>query len=185
LILRKIKRHYDPKTKSETGISVDLTLKNDLKIFWLFLKINLMKTKDIHILLVEDNEGDILLAIEALKEARVRNRITVMNDGEKALEFLFGVEGNEQNDTPDIILLDMNLPKIDGLEVLAKIKANNRLKVIPVVMLTTSTSETHVMNAYKNNVNCYINKPLDLEEFNDVVKIIEQFWLNTVKLPAH
>jgi two-component system, chemotaxis family, response regulator Rcp1 len=143
-----------------------------------------MKRKEIHILLVEDNEGDILLAKEALKEAKLGNKVTVAKDGEKALEFLFRENGFEKAEQPDIILLDMNLPKVDGLEVLAKIKANERLKVIPVVMLTTSTSEHHVMNAYRNYVNCYINKPLDLEEFIVLVKNIESFWLNTVKLPA-
>jgi len=140
-----------------------------------------MKGKEIHILLVEDNEGDIVLAREALKEARIKNRITVITDGEKALEYLFC---NDNNRKPDLILLDMNLPKVNGLEVLAKIKADEALKIIPVVMLTTSTSEQDVLNAYRNYVNCYINKPIDLEEFIVVIRNIENFWLNTVKLPV-
>jgi len=140
-----------------------------------------MKGKEIHILLVEDNEGDIVLAREALKEARIKNRITVITDGEKALEYLFC---NDNNRKPDLILLDMNLPKVNGLEVLAKIKADEALKIIPVVMLTTSTSEQDVLDAYRNYVNCYINKPIDLEEFIVVIKNIESFWLNTVKLPV-
>jgi len=140
-----------------------------------------MKGKEIHILLVEDNEGDIVLAREALKEARIKNRITVITDGEKALEYLFC---NDNNRKPDLILLDMNLPKINGLEVLAKIKADEALKIIPVVMLTTSTSEQDVLDAYRNYVNCYINKPIDLEEFIVVIRNIENFWLNTVKLPV-
>lgn len=140
-----------------------------------------MKGKEIHILLVEDNEGDIVLAREALEEARIKNRITVITDGEKALEYLFC---NDNNRKPDLILLDMNLPKINGLEVLAKIKADEALKIIPVVMLTTSTSEQDVLDAYRNYVNCYINKPIDLEEFIVVIKNIENFWLNTVKLPV-
>ena len=140
-----------------------------------------MKGKDIHILLVEDNEVDIVLAREALREARITNRITVITDGEKALEYLFC---NDNNRKPDLILLDMNLPKVNGLEVLAKIKADEALKIIPVVMLTTSTSEQDVLDAYRNYVNCYINKPIDLEEFIVVIKNIESFWLNTVKLPV-
>lgn len=140
-----------------------------------------MKGKEIHILLVEDNEGDIVLAREALEEARIKNKITVITDGEKALEYLFC---NDNNRKPDLILLDMNLPKVNGLEVLAKIKADEALKIIPVVMLTTSTSEQDVLDAYKNYVNCYINKPIDLEEFIVVIKNIENFWLNTVKLPV-
>jgi chemotaxis family two-component system response regulator Rcp1 len=140
-----------------------------------------MKGKEIHILLVEDNEGDIVLAREALEEAGIRNRITVITDGEKALEYLFC---NDNNRKPDLILLDMNLPKVNGMEVLAKIKADEALKIIPVVMLTTSTSEQDVLEAYRNYVNCYINKPIDLEEFIVVIKNIESFWLNTVKLPV-
>jgi CheY-like chemotaxis protein len=140
-----------------------------------------MKGKEIHILLVEDNEGDIVLAREALEEARIKDRITVITDGEKALEYLFCKDNNRK---PDLILLDMNLPKVNGLEVLAKIKADEALKIIPVVMLTTSTSEQGVLGAYRNYVNCYINKPIDLEEFIVVIKNIESFWLNTVKLPA-
>ena len=140
-----------------------------------------MKGKEIHILLVEDNEGDIVLAREALEEARIKNRITVITDGEKALEYLFC---NDNNRKPDLILLDMNLPKVNGLEVLAKIKADEALKIIPVVMLTTSTSEQDVLDAYRNYVNCYINKPIDLEAFIVVIKNIESFWLNTVKLPV-
>ena len=140
-----------------------------------------MKGKEIHILLVEDNEGDIVLAREALEEARIMNKITVITDGEKALEYLFC---NDNNRKPDLILLDMNLPKVNGLEVLAKIKADEALKIIPVVMLTTSTSEQDVLDAYRNYVNCYINKPIDLEEFIVVIKNIENFWLNTVKLPV-
>jgi CheY-like chemotaxis protein len=142
-----------------------------------------MNDKEIHILLVEDNEGDIVLAKEALKEAKIRNRITVVNDGEEALHYLFKNGEFANARYPDIILLDMNLPKVDGMEVLARIKTDPVLKIIPVVMLTTSTSETHVLDAYRNYVNCYINKPIDLEEFIEVIKNIERFWLNTVKLP--
>jgi two-component system, chemotaxis family, response regulator Rcp1 len=144
-----------------------------------------MKGKEIHILLVEDNEGDIVLAKEALKEAKIKNRITVVTDGEEALHYLFRENGYAEVAHPDLILLDMNLPKVNGLEILARIKSDPVLKVIPVVMLTTSTSESHVLDAYRNYVNCYINKPIALEEFITVIRIIESFWLNTVKLPAN
>lgn len=142
-----------------------------------------MKGREIHILLVEDNEGDIVLAKEALKEARIRNKITVVTDGEQALQYLFRENGYHNASHPDLILLDVNLPKVNGMEVLEKIKSDPALKIIPVVMLTTSTSEKDVMHAYKNYVNCYINKPIDLEEFIRVIKTIESFWLNVVKLP--
>jgi CheY-like chemotaxis protein len=142
-----------------------------------------MKGREINILLVEDNEGDIVLAKEALKEARIKNRITVVTDGEKALQYLFRENGFQDAVHPDLILLDVNLPKVNGMEVLEKIKSDPALKVIPVVMLTTSTSERDVMHAYRNYVNCYINKPIDLEEFIRVIKTIESFWLNVVKLP--
>jgi len=142
-----------------------------------------MKGREIHILLVEDNEGDIVLAKEALKEARIRNRITVVTDGEQALQYLFRENGYHNASHPDLILLDVNLPKVNGMEVLERIKSDPALKIIPVVMLTTSTSEKDVMRAYKSYVNCYINKPIDLEEFIRVIKTIESFWLNVVKLP--
>src|SRR5688572_9687395 len=112
--------------------------------------------KDIHILLVEDNEGDIVLTIEALKEARIGNTIDVVRDGEKAMQFLHK-EGEFSNAvTPDLILLDINLPKIDGKEVLVSIKNDEQLKIIPVVMLTTSDSPTDIMEAYANHANCFI-----------------------------
>ena len=142
-----------------------------------------MKGREIHILLVEDNEGDIVLAKEALKEARIRNRITVVTDGEQALRYLFRENDFHNASHPDLILLDVNLPKVNGMEVLERIKSDPALKIIPVVMLTTSTSEKDVMRAYKSYVNCYINKPIDLEEFIRVIKTIESFWLNVVKLP--
>ena len=142
-----------------------------------------MKGREIHILLVEDNEGDIVLAKEALKEARIKNRITVVTDGEQALQYLFRENGYYNASHPDLILLDVNLPKVNGMEVLERIKSDPALKIIPVVMLTTSTSEKDVMRAYQSYVNCYINKPIDLEEFIRVIKTIESFWLNVVKLP--
>jgi two-component system, chemotaxis family, response regulator Rcp1 len=134
--------------------------------------------EEVHILLVEDNEGDIILTLEALKEARIRNRISVARDGEEALLML-------QNNTimPDLVLLDINLPKIDGLEVLAAIKANDRFKMIPVIMLTTSAAEKDIMTSYANHANCFITKPVDLARFMDVVRTIEDFWITIVRLP--
>lgn len=133
---------------------------------------------EVQILLVEDNEGDIILTQEALREAKIRNKIWVARDGEEALTIL-------QNNTftPDLILLDINLPKIDGLEVLITIKANDRLKMIPVIMLTTSAAERDIMNSYANHANCFITKPVDLARFMDVVRTIEDFWITIVRLP--
>ncbi|MBS1653553.1 MAG: response regulator [Bacteroidetes bacterium] len=140
--------------------------------------------KDIHILLIEDNEGDIVLTKESLTEARIRNKLSIATDGEKALNFLFKENEYTGEETPDLILLDINLPKIDGIEVLKAIKSDEHLKIIPVVMLTTSEAEKDILDAYKNHVNCYITKPINLEKFIDVIKSIENFWLHIVKLPT-
>lgn len=140
-------------------------------------------SKEIHILLIEDNEGDIVLTIEALKEARLNNTIDVMRDGEKALQFL-RKEGEYSNAaTPDLILLDINLPKIDGKEVLANIKNDEQLKIIPVVMLTTSDSEKDIFESYHSHANCYITKPLGFQRFIEVIHTIKEFWITIVQLP--
>ncbi|HEV7780563.1 MAG TPA: response regulator [Chitinophagaceae bacterium] len=139
--------------------------------------------KEIHILLIEDNEGDIVLTIEALKEARISNTIDVVRDGEKAMEFL-RKEGEFSNaSTPDLILLDINLPKIDGKEVLANIKNSETLKVIPVVMLTTSDSEKDIFDSYHSHANCYITKPVGFQSFIEVIHTIKDFWITIVQLP--
>jgi two-component system, chemotaxis family, response regulator Rcp1 len=139
--------------------------------------------KEIHILLIEDNEGDIVLTIEALKEARISNTIDVVRDGEKAMKFLYK-EGEFSNAaTPDLILLDINLPKIDGKEVLANIKNSDKLKVIPVVMLTTSDSEKDIFESYHNHANCYITKPVGFQSFIEVIHTIKEFWITIVQLP--
>jgi two-component system, chemotaxis family, response regulator Rcp1 len=139
--------------------------------------------KEIHILLIEDNEGDIVLTIEALKEARISNTIDVVRDGEKAMQFL-KKEGEFRNaTTPDLILLDINLPKIDGKEVLANIKNSDVLKVIPVVMLTTSDSEKDIFESYHNHANCYITKPVGFQSFIEVIHTIKEFWITIVQLP--
>jgi len=134
----------------------------------------------IEILIVEDNPGDIRLIMEILKETNMNNNIQVAKDGEAALNILF----NELNvSRPDLILLDLNLPKIDGREILAKIKGNEKLKSIPVVILTTSTAEEDIIETYKKHANSYITKPVDLDQFIKVVESINNFWLSIVKLP--
>lgn len=142
--------------------------------------------KHVNILLVEDNEGDIVLTREAFMEARMQNEIAVVKDGEQALDYLHRRERYEHDDNwilPDLILLDINLPKISGLEVLTEIKQHQHLKIIPVIMLTTSESETDIMASYQHYANCYITKPVDLARFLEVVRTIENFWISIVKLP--
>ena len=139
--------------------------------------------QEIHILLVDDNEGDVLLTREALEEAKIVNRISVAYDGIQALNFLKKEPPFSEQDSPDLILLDINLPRMDGTEVLSIIKNDPVLKRIPVIMLTTSSSEKDIMTSYNNYANCYITKPVDLERFMDVVRTIEDFWISIVKLP--
>jgi CheY-like chemotaxis protein len=133
---------------------------------------------------VEDSPGDARLAKEALKEAKVHNNLTVAKDGEEALEFLHRRGRHVAAPRPDLILLDLNLPRKDGREVLAEIKAHDSIKRIPVVVLTTSEAEEDVLKAYNLNANCYVTKPVDLDQFIKVVKSIEDFWLTIVKLPV-
>jgi CheY-like chemotaxis protein len=144
-----------------------------------------MHTDEIKILLVEDNEGDVILTLEALKEGRVRNLVNVVRDGEQAILYLDKKGGYADAITPDLILLDINLPRIDGLEVLCYIKQSDTLKTIPVVMLTTSSSKDDIQNAYSAYANCYITKPVDFNKFMEVVGSIEHFWISLVKLPTH
>jgi chemotaxis family two-component system response regulator Rcp1 len=139
--------------------------------------------QEIHILLVDDNEGDVLLTREALEEARIISRISVAYDGIQALNFLRKEHPYRDEESPDLILLDINLPRMDGTEVLSIIKADPILKRIPVIMLTTSSSEKDIITSYNNHANCYITKPVDLERFMDVVRTIEDFWISIVKLP--
>lgn len=140
--------------------------------------------KPIEILLVEDNPGDVRLTIEALKEAKVINHLTVVKDGMEALAFLRRQGSYTAAPRPHLIVLDLNLPKKDGREVLADIKADDRLKRIPVVVLTTSQDEQDVLKSYNLHANCYITKPVDLDQFVRVVRSIEDFWLGIVVLPA-
>ena len=142
-----------------------------------------MLTSEIHILLVEDNEGDVVLTLEALKEARLKNKISVVRDGEEAIEFLYKRNRYAHVEMPQLILLDINLPKMDGKEVLLRIKSDPDLKKIPVVVLTTSSSEKDILEAYNNYANCYITKPVDLDKFIDVIRTVEDFWISIVQLP--
>ena len=139
--------------------------------------------QNVHILLVEDNEGDIVLTLEALSDAKLKNQVSVVRDGAEALDYL-----NNRKPTPhllpDLILLDINLPKIDGKEVLQTIKNDHALKKIPVVMLTTSSSELDITDSYNLHANCFITKPVDLNKFFNVVRVIEDFWITIVKLPS-
>ena len=139
--------------------------------------------RPIDILLVEDNPGDVRLTIEGLKESKVRNNLHVARDGVEAMAFLRR-EGTQVGAVlPDLILLDLNLPRMDGREVLLEIKSDLKLKTIPVVVLTTSRSEQDVLRSYELQANCYITKPVDLEQFITVVKSIEDFWFTIVTLP--
>jgi two-component system, chemotaxis family, response regulator Rcp1 len=137
----------------------------------------------VEILLVEDNLGDARLTREALKEGKVYNNLHWTKDGVEALEFLHKQGKYKDASRPDIILLDLNLPKKDGREVLEEIKADDRLKCIPVVILTTSRAEEDVLRTYQLHANCYVTKPVDLEQFIKVVKSIDNFWLTVVTLP--
>jgi CheY-like chemotaxis protein len=136
------------------------------------------------ILLVEDSPSDTDLTVEALKEAKVHNHLSSVEDGVQAMEFLRRRGKFARAPRPDLIMLDLNLPRKDGREVLAEIKADESLRTIPVVVLTTSRAEQDVLQAYNHHANCYITKPVDFEQFLQVVRAIESFWLLLVTLPA-
>lgn len=140
--------------------------------------------KSIHILLVEDNEGDILLTTDALIEGKLVNSVDVVKDGWEAVQYLEKKGAYQHSPTPDLILLDINLPKMNGHEVLKIIKNNPDIKHIPVVMLTTSSSEQDIMQSYQNYANSYISKPVELSDFLDAIAAIEHFWVSIVKLPT-
>jgi CheY-like chemotaxis protein len=139
--------------------------------------------KPIEILLVEDNIGDIRLTEEALKESNLIVNLHVARDGMEAMEFLRGEGGQANAPAPDLILLDLNLPRKDGREVLQEIKNDADLKRIPVVVLTTSEAESDIVTTYGFHANCYINKPVDMDQFIKIVQMLEEFWFTIVKLP--
>ncbi len=138
----------------------------------------------INILLVEDNPGDVRLTMEALSDAKVKNKLTVATDGVEALNLLFGRTPGTNPGSFDLIVLDINLPKKNGREVLAELKNDPKLKHIPVVILTTSKAEQDICQTYEQHANCYVTKPLDFEQFIHVVRSIEHFWLSVVTLPG-
>ena len=144
----------------------------------------LCSAKPVDVLLVEDNPGDVRLTREALKEGKVINNLNVVRDGEEALAYLHREGPYAAAPRPDIILLDLNLPRKDGRGVLAEIKQDEALKRIPVVVLTTSRAEEDILRTYELHANCYIVKPVDLDQFIKVVRSIETFWLTIVKLPG-
>lgn len=137
----------------------------------------------VHILLVEDNAGDVLLTKEALLEGEVNIRISVVEDGEAALKFIAKEIPYESVNSPDLVLLDINLPRINGIEVLESIKQNTSFRHIPVVMLTTSSSHTDIIAAYEKHANCYITKPVELKKFIETIRSFENFWCSIVQLP--
>jgi CheY-like chemotaxis protein len=137
--------------------------------------------KSINILLVEDNEGDIVLTTEAFEESKIANLMRVIKDGKEVINFFDGLDDKE--DFPDLVLLDINLPKMSGHEVLVYIKNNEKFKHIPVIMLTTSSSEKDILQSYKSHVNCYITKPIDVNDFMKAVTQVENFWINIVSIP--
>jgi two-component system, chemotaxis family, response regulator Rcp1 len=142
------------------------------------------KIKIIDLLLVEDNLGDARLAQEALKESKIKNTLNIVYDGVQATDYLFKRNEFKNALRPDLILLDLNLPKKDGREVLAEIKSDIKLRSIPVVVLTMSKAEEDILRSYNLHCNCYITKPLDLDKFIHVIKSIENFWLTIVQLPV-
>lgn len=140
--------------------------------------------KPVEILLVEDNPGDVDLTLEALEEAKLRNNVHVAEDGVVALEFLRHEGRHSQAPTPDLILLDLNMPRKDGRDVLREIKEDPDLKRIPVVVLTTSEAEQDILDAYEYRANAYIVKPVDLDQFLGTIRTLEDFWLTVVRLPS-
>ncbi len=139
--------------------------------------------QNIQILVVEDNEGDRVLISEALKEGRIKNETDFVIDGEEAINYLQKSGQYKNAPKPDLILLDLNLPKVDGIEVLNYIKSEPDLKLIPVIVLTTSTRDKDIVEAYRHYANCYISKPVDFSKFMEVIVTMEDFWISIVKLP--
>ncbi len=144
---------------------------------------NANESLPIEILLIEDNPGDVRLTREILRDSRVRNSLIAVKDGEEAMNYLYRRSPFEKALRPDLILLDLNLPRISGLEILGKIKSDNDLRAIPVVILTTSQAEKDIQAGYDAYANAYITKPVSLEQFSRIIQSIEGFWLEIVKLP--
>jgi chemotaxis family two-component system response regulator Rcp1 len=147
------------------------------------MPIHMMKGEALQVLLVEDNPGDVRLTREAFKDAKVHLELSVVGDGVEAMDFLHQRGKYAESERPDLILLDLNLPRKDGRDVLAEVKGHPLLKTIPVVILTTSASDVDIESSYLLHANCYISKPVDMEGFLTVVKSIDDFWLSVVRLP--
>lgn len=143
-----------------------------------------MSQSQVEILLVDDSPGDVRLTMEALADAKISNNISVAHDGLEALQFLRGEDEYKDAPRPDLILLDLNMPRMDGREFLQIIKSDDNLRNIPVVILTTSQAESDILNSYDLRANCYITKPVDLDQFLVIVNRIQEFWLSIVKLPT-
>jgi CheY-like chemotaxis protein len=141
--------------------------------------------KSVHILLVEDNEGDIFLTREALEESEYKTKVSIARDGQEALDFVFKVNGFEDQTTPDLIILDVNLPKKSGHEVLFEVKRHAIYKQIPVIVLTTSSSKRDIELSYEYFANCYITKPVEVADFLEVIAAVQQFWINAATLPSN
>ena len=167
--------------QSNTG---DFSLRKPRRV-WYDKKhhMNTDQGRPIEILLVEDSPSDTDLTVEALQDFKVRNHVSIVEDGVKAMQFLRRQGPYADAPRPDMIMLDLNLPRKDGREVLAEIKHDDHLKTIPIVVLTTSRADQDVLRAYELNANCYINKPVDFNQFLEVVRSIESFWLFVVTLP--
>jgi CheY-like chemotaxis protein len=142
------------------------------------------RVKPINVLLIEDNPGGIKLILETFKENKLLAELTVIKDGEEAINFLKKRGRINDKSQPELILLDLNLPKLSGQEILAEIKNDKELRKIPVIVLTSSSEESDILKSYDLNASCYITKPVDLEEFVKVVRSIEDFWFTIIKLPG-
>lgn len=143
----------------------------------------MIQSEPIKILLIEDNEGDIVLTLDALEEAKLKNEVVVKRDGEAAISYLEKIAEENPEALPDLILLDINLPRKNGHEVLEIVKNKSKIKQIPIIVLTTSSSEMDIFKAYSEHANCYIIKPIDVDDFLKIVSKIEEFWFSIVKLP--
>lgn len=142
-----------------------------------------MENKSIEILLVEDNPGDVRLTLEALRDSRIANRVTVAQDGAEALEIVRGRGPTGSEPRPDLILLDLNLPKVNGFEVLEKLKNDDACRRIPIIVFTSSKAEQDILKTYNLHANSFVTKPIDFEQFANVVRSIENFWFVVVQLP--
>ena len=138
---------------------------------------------EVHILLIEDNPGDVRLTLEALRDGKISNQVSVAHDGEEALDFLRQRGDHSEAERPDLVLLDLNLPKKDGREVLEEVKTDPELHRIPVIVLTTSSADRDILLSYDLHANCYIKKPIEYDEFMDAIRGLENFWTKIVRLP--